>query len=90
MINKAGGSMKDNDKGKTAALWRKSNEGEQSIEQKTYVESQEAQGYTWEQVAARMNENCDQDDLVGQLKVTEEQKAPVLWTVQCEEVEQSV
>ncbi len=54
------------------------------------MESQEAQGYTWEQVAARKNENCDQDDQVGQLKVTEKKKTPVLWAIQWEEVEQSV
>jgi len=40
-------------------------------------------------VSARKNQNCGPDDQVSQQKVVEKGKAPVLWTIQWEEVDKN-
>jgi hypothetical protein len=40
-------------------------------------------------VAARKNQSCGQDDQVSQKKVMEKVKAPALWTIKWEEVDES-
>jgi hypothetical protein len=40
-------------------------------------------------VEERKNQNCGPDDQVSHKKVMEKGKAPVLWTIQCEEVDEN-
>jgi hypothetical protein len=42
-----------------------------------------------EQVEARKNKNWGPKDQVSQQKVMKKRKAPVLWTIQCEEVDKN-
>ena len=56
---------------------------------KTQLETQEGSGYTPEQEAARKKQICGHNDQVGQQKVLEKVKAPVLWKRKCEEVDKN-
>ena len=56
---------------------------------KTQQETQEWYGHTLEQISARKNRRCGQEDQGSQKGVMEKGKAPVLWTIKWEEVDKN-
>ncbi len=83
------GSKKPMDKKKGGVRWSKHSEGVECWWSKTYQETQEGYGHTLEQIAARKNWRCGQEDKRSKKKVMEKGKAPVLWTIKWEEVDKN-